>query len=270
MPTPANEYSTSPEQSRPRGPDPESMPLPGPAAVPPPQEYGTPSCESPRRITYSEACRPYTRGMRPLVKPVGVGASPICCRKLRPILEVTSDEVAEIPSTLLMIAMGSPGTLALGTCGSVVSQSPAHWPPLPWGRAGDPGAAGSHRSPGGPDVEAAWSLAPGPPAGADQLRAASSLAWAALRSSARRLASCCCSPNLRCTSISSATAAFWLDWASATALSAFCLAHRAADSLFTWSVRARCKLSITCRELAARVWPAAAVAIMSSGLAALR
>ena len=163
--------------------------------------------------------------------------------------------------------MGSPGTLALGTIGSVGSQSPAHWPPLPGGALGEPGAAGSQRSPEGPDVDAARGPAPGPPADADQLRAASSLAWAALRSSARRLTSCCCSPNLRCTSVSSATAAFWLDWASATALSAFCLANRAADSLFTCSVRARCKLSITCRELAARVWPAAAVAMTSSGLA---
>src|SRR5271156_4564829 len=187
MPTPANEYSTRPEQSKPTVPDPESMPLPGPAAVPPPQEYGTPNCESPRRITYSEACRPYTRGMRPLVKPVGVGASPICCRKLRPMLEVTSDEVAEIPKTLLRIAIGSPGTLALGTIGSVGSHAPSHSPPLPRGALGEPGAPGSQRSPEGPGVGAAWPLAPGPPARADQLRAASSLAWAALRSSARRL-----------------------------------------------------------------------------------
>src|ERR1700761_1380061 len=171
MPTPANEYSTRPEQSKPTVPDPESMPLPGPAAVPPPHEYGTPNCDSPRRITYSDACRPYTRGIRPLVKPVGVGASPICCRKLRPILEVTSDEVAEIPRTLLRIAMGSPGTLALGTIGSVGSQSPAHWPPLPWGPCGalgEPGFAGSQRS---PEDDAARGLAPGPPADADQLRA---------------------------------------------------------------------------------------------------
>src|ERR1700761_1682437 len=267
MPTPANEYSTRPEQSKPTVPDPESMPLPGPAAVPPPPEYGTPNCESPRRITYSEACRPYTRGMRPLVKPVGVGASPSCCRKLRPILEVTSEEVAEIPRTLLRIAMGSPGTLALGIIGNVGSHSPAHWPPLPRGALGEPGAAGSQRS---PEDDAARGPAPGPPADADQLRAASSLVWAALRSSANRLTSCCCSPNLRWMSVSAAAAAFWLDWASATALSAFCFASRAADSLFTCSVRARCRLSITCRELAARLCPAAAVAMTSSGLAAVR
>src|SRR6201996_5108636 len=205
MPTPANEYSTRPEQSKPTVPDPESMPLPGPAAVPPPHEYGTPNCDSPRRITYSDACRPYTRGIRPLVKPVGVGASPICCRKLRPMLAVTSDEVAEIPRTLLRIAIGSPGTLALGTIGSVGSQSPAHWPPLSRGALGEPGFAGFHRS---PEDDAARGPAPGPPADADQLRAASSLAWAALRSSARRLISCCCSPNLRCTSTNAATAAF--------------------------------------------------------------
>src|ERR1700759_5279201 len=164
------------------------------------------------------------------------------------MLEVTSDEVDIVPRTLLRIAIGSPGTLALGTIGNVGSHSPAHLSPLPRGALGEPGAAGSHRS-----DDAARGPAPGPPADADQLRAASSLAWAALRASARRLISCCCSPNLRWTSTNAATAAFWLDWASATALSAFCLANRAAESLFTCSVRARCKLSITCRELAARV-----------------
>src|SRR5277367_2234967 len=149
------------------------------------------------------------------------------------MLEVTSDEVAEIPKTLLRIAIGSPGTLALGTIGSVGSHAPSHSPPLPRGALGEPGAPGSQRSPEGPGVGAAWPLAPGPPARADQLRAASSLAWAALRSSARRLISCCCSPNLRCASVSAATAVFWLDFASTTALSAFCWANRAADSLFT-------------------------------------
>src|ERR1700744_5310936 len=206
MPTPANEYSTRPEQSKPTVPDPESMPLPGPAAVPPPHEYGTPSCESPRRITYSDACRPYTRGIRPLVKPVGVGASPNCCRKLRPILEVTSEEVAEIPRTLLRIAIGSPGTLALGTIGNVGSHSPAHLSPCPRGALGEPGAAGSHRS-----DDAARGPASGPPAARGQLGGASSLAWAALRSSPSRVTSCCCSPNLCCAEVRAATAAFWLD-----------------------------------------------------------
>src|SRR5277367_4344576 len=206
MPTPANEYSTRPEQSKPVVPEPDPMPLPGPAAVPPPHEYGTPNCDSPRRITYSDACRPYTRGILPLVKPVGVGASPNCCRKLRPMLEVTSDEVAEMPRTLLRIAIGSPGTLALGTCGSVGSHAPSQFPPLPCGRLGEPGAAGSHRS-----DDAARCPASGPPADADQLRAASSLAWAALRSSPSRVTSCCCSPNLCCAEVRAATAAFWLD-----------------------------------------------------------
>src|ERR1700758_4876255 len=111
MPTPANEYSTRPEQSKPTVPDPESMPLPGPAAGPPPHEYGPPHCESPRRNKYSDACRPSTPGMRALGVAGGGGASPICCKKLRPMLAVTSDEVAEIPRILLKIAIGSPGTL---------------------------------------------------------------------------------------------------------------------------------------------------------------
>src|SRR5258708_16520184 len=121
MPTRANEYSTSRERPHPFGPGECRTAVWGPEAVPPPHEYGTPNCDSPRRITYSDACRPYTRGILPLVKPVGVGANPICCRKLRPMLEVTSDEVAEMPRTLLRIAIGSPGTFALGTCGSVGS-----------------------------------------------------------------------------------------------------------------------------------------------------
>src|SRR6202034_3276037 len=267
MPTPANEYSTRPEQSKPVVPEPDPMPLPGPAAVPPPHEYGTPNCDSPRRITYSDACRPYTRGILPLVKPDGVGANPNCCKKLRPMLDVTSDEVDIVPRTLLRIATGSPGTLALGTCGSVGSHAPSQLPPLPCGRLGEPGAAGSHRSPGD---DAARCPASGPPADADQVRAASSLDWAALRSSANRVTSCCCSPNLRWAPVSAATAAFWLDCAAPTALSAFCLASRAVDSLFSCSVRARCRLSITCCELVARVWPAAAVAIMSSGFLAVR
>src|ERR1700761_7732095 len=163
MPTPANEYSTRPEQSKPVVPAPESMPRPGPAAVPPPHEYGTPNCDSPRRMTYSDACRPYTRGILPLVKPVGVGARPNCCRNSRPMLEVTSDEVDIVPRTLLRIATGSPGTLALGTIGSVGSQSPAHAPPLPLGASGEPGPAGSQRS---LEDDAVRGPAPGPPAGA--------------------------------------------------------------------------------------------------------
>src|SRR5579884_1276558 len=263
MPTPANEYRIRPEQSKPTVSDPEPMPRLGPAALPPPHEYGTPSCESPRRMTYSEACRPYTRGIRPLVIPVSSGLRmPSFCRKPRPMLAVTCDEVAEIPRTVLMIAIGSPGTLALGTIGKVGSHSPAHClRSLP--RRAAPGAPVSHRSPERAPAGA-------PPADADQLRAASSLAWAALRSAARRLASDCCSLNLRWASVSAATAASWLDCASAAARSAFCLASRAADSLFTCSVRARCRFTITCRELAVRVRLAVAVAMMSSGLAAVR
>src|SRR5579875_1240760 len=238
------------------------MPRLGPAAVPPPHEYGTPSCESPRRITYSDACRPYTRGMRPLVIPVSLGLRmPSFCRKLRPMLAVTCDDVAEIPRTVLMIAIGSPGTLALGTIGRVGSHSPSHCLESP-GRA-LAGPPGSHRS---RDREPACV----PPPGADQVRAASSLAWAASRSAARRLTSACCAPNLRWAAVRADTAASCLACASAAARSAFCLASRAADSLLTCSVRARCRLAITCRELAASVRPALAVAMMSSGPAAVR
>src|SRR5215211_3678421 len=98
------------------------MPLLGPAALPPPHEYGTPSCERPRRITYSVAWRPYTRGIRPLVMPVSAGRRmPSFIRKFRPRFAVTCDEVDEMPRTELMIAIGSPLTKALGTIGSVGS-----------------------------------------------------------------------------------------------------------------------------------------------------
>ncbi len=155
------------------------MPRPGPAAVPPPHEYGTPICDMPRRITYSDACRPYTRGILPLVKPVGVGASAQLLQEAAgPMLEVTSDEVADIvPRTLLRIAIGvTAERWRWAPCGSVgIPVTPSQFPPLPCGRSGGPGAAGSHRSPGTtpPAVQH-----PVRPAGADQLRAASSLAWA--------------------------------------------------------------------------------------------
>src|ERR1700742_1098389 len=129
----------------------------------------------PRRITYSEACRPYTRGILPLVNPPDAGARPSCCRNLWPMLDVSSEEVDIVPRTLLRITTGSPGTLALGTIGSVGSQPPAHAPPWPLGASGEPGAAGSQRS---PEDDAARGPAPRPPAGADPLRAAPSPAWA--------------------------------------------------------------------------------------------
>ncbi|COU96790.1 Uncharacterised protein [Mycobacterium tuberculosis] len=48
------------------------------------------------------------------------------------------------------------------------------------------------------------------------------------------------------------------------------MASRAADSVFTRSVRARCRLAITAWELALRVLAAVTVAMISSGLLALR
>src|SRR5262249_27049319 len=176
IPTPANEYRINPEQSNPTVPAPSSMPRLGPAAVPPPHEYGTPICDMPRRITYSEACRPYTRGICPLVKPVSVGLRMAnCCRNCLPMFAVTCDEVAEMPSTELMIAIGSPLTKALGTMGKVGSQTEAsHLPVLPCPAAElAPGA--SQRSTGAPGVGTCA-------ADVDHVaRAASSLAFAASR-----------------------------------------------------------------------------------------
>src|ERR1700677_37634 len=126
----------------------------------------------PRRITYSEACRPQTRGIRPplgeLVMPVSSGLRmPSPCRKLFPMLAVTCVEVAEMPNTWFITATGSPWMLALGTAGSVGSHSPSHLRP-PTGGTAAPGDPVSHRSPDGGT--------PGPPLPADHCRAASSLA----------------------------------------------------------------------------------------------
>src|ERR1700739_1950226 len=149
MPTPANAYRISPEQSKPTVPAPSSMPRLGPAAVPPPHEYGTPICDMARRITYRERGCPYTRGMRPLVKPLSVGfRMPMLVRNCRPMSAVTCDEVAEMPSTELMIAMGSPLTKALGTAGSVGSHSAASQLPVLACGAAELGAGFPQRSVG--------------------------------------------------------------------------------------------------------------------------
>lgn len=163
-------------------------------------------------------------------------------------------EVAEMPSTWLITAIGSPGTLALGIIGRVGSQAPSHCRPADG--AGAPADPVSQRSPE-PGVDS-WRLA------------ASSLAWAWSRSVASRIICSRCSSNFCRELVSAATAASWLALASAAALSAFCLASRAADSLLTCSVRACCSLAITVCELAVRVLAAASVAMMSSGLRAVR
>src|SRR5215470_15825449 len=138
MPTPANAYRISPEQSKPTVFAPESMPLLAPAALPPPHEYGTPNCDPARRMTYSEACLPYTRGIAPLVYPVGVGRIPSLRRNPRPMSAVYCADVDEMPRTELMIAIGSPLTNALGIAGSVGSQR--LWSQLPAAGMGADGA----------------------------------------------------------------------------------------------------------------------------------
>src|SRR6202045_2287152 len=199
MPTPANANRISPEQSNPTVPAPSSIPRLGPAAVPPPHEYGTPIWDMARRITYSDACCPYTRGMRPLVIPVSVGLMmPSWVRNCRPMFAVTCDEVAEMPSRELMIAIGSPLTNALGIAGSVGSHREASQLLVLLCGAAGPAPGVLQRSPG---VAAA-----GTAAGAGQeARAASSRALAASRSAANRSTAAFWSPNCRCTSVSAVT-----------------------------------------------------------------
>src|ERR1700724_2193560 len=148
MPTPANANRISPEQSNPTVSAPSSIPRLGPAAVPPPHEYGTPIWDMARRITYSDACCPYTRGMRPVVIPVSVGLMmPSWVRSCRPMFAVTCDEVAEMPSRELMIAIGSPLTNALGTAGSVGSHREASQLPVLLCGAAGPAPGAPPRSP---------------------------------------------------------------------------------------------------------------------------
>src|ERR1700723_3157410 len=127
-PTPAKLYRTSPEQSKPTVLAPESAPLLGPFGVPPPHEYGTPICEDPRRITYSTACLPYTRGI-----PLGLvllppRLSPSPPRNCRPKSSVVWVALAVACSDWLAIATGSPGAPALIVGGKVGS----HWPSSAW------------------------------------------------------------------------------------------------------------------------------------------
>src|ERR1700733_9348725 len=124
-PTPAKLYRTSPEQSKPTVLAPESTPLLGPFGVPPPHEYGTPICEDPRRITYSTACLPYTRGI-----PLGLvllppTLSPSPPRNCRPKSSVVWVALAVACSDWLAIATGSPGAPALMVGGKVGSQAPS-------------------------------------------------------------------------------------------------------------------------------------------------
>ena len=53
----------------------------GPLSVPPPQEYGTPICDPPRRITYSIACGPRTRPPR-AGRGAGLPPSPMAGQEL--------------------------------------------------------------------------------------------------------------------------------------------------------------------------------------------
>src|ERR1700728_1516114 len=124
-PTPAKLYRTSPEQSKPTVLAPESMPLLGELCVPPPHEYGTPICDDPRRMTYSTACRPDTRGL-----PLGVVVLPPRWmprppRNCFPRSRVLWVALAVACSDWLAIATGSPGAPALITGGSVGSQAPS-------------------------------------------------------------------------------------------------------------------------------------------------
>ncbi len=110
-----------PEQSKPTVPAPDSMPVDGPVGLPPPQEYGTPICVPPRRMTYSMACGPRTR---PGATPAGAPPMPMLDRNLRPRSMVAWVACAVAASDALAMASGSPGAPALSTWGRVGSHCP--------------------------------------------------------------------------------------------------------------------------------------------------
>ncbi len=210
-------------------------------------------------MTYSDACRPYTRGIAPLVKPVGVGRMPIFWRNWRPMFWVTCAEVDEIPRTVLMMAIGSPLTNALGIAGSVGSHAVSHFWPAWAGAAGARSQSPAAACGGRPGAGAVGAL------DADALFTWASWACADARSAVSRFSSPCWALNVCCACCSAATALSWLVWALTVAWSAFCLASRAADSRLTCSVRARCRSAMTLSLLAASVCPVAAVLTMSPG-----
>src|SRR5262245_31351293 len=98
-------------------------------------------------------------------------------------------EVDEMPSTELMIAIGSPLTNALGMAGSVGSHR--LWSQLPAPGAGTPGA----RSQSADEFASGAAGFGCPVARADHVRASASLAWAALRSAVSWFNSPCWSAN---------------------------------------------------------------------------
>src|SRR6476620_1898176 len=102
---------------------PESMPVLGPVGLPPPQEYGVPIWEPPRRMTYSMDCGPRTRPGATLAAPGG-GPKPSVDRNLRPRSIVASVACAVAASDALAMDSGSPGAPALSSFGRVGS----HWP----------------------------------------------------------------------------------------------------------------------------------------------
>jgi hypothetical protein len=111
---------------------PESTPNDGPLGFPPPQEYGTPICDAPRRITYSIACLPLTRFAPGGTAPAGTLASlpvrPRLLRNLRPNSIVVWVARWVACSDALAIATGSPGApelMIFGRVGSHCSSSGA-------------------------------------------------------------------------------------------------------------------------------------------------
>ena len=162
-----------------------------------------------------------------------------------------------MPSIALMIAIGSPLTNALGIAGSVGSHRLSPSCRLPGRRA--VGCA----IPVGGRVRA-WRRGGGRSGGlpAAPTSCGPRRAWPARRPAraVSRSSSACWVLNVCCASRQRRhrASAGWLP-RPRRPRSAFCLASRAADSLFTCSVRARCRLVITCCALTDNVWPAAAV-----------
>ena len=182
----------------------------GPAALPPPHEYGTPICDM--------RAPDHVLGGLPAVDPgnraVGVAArggqeAELLQEVAAHLLGRPAPRSTRCPRTVLMIAIGSPLTNALGIAGSVGSHARV---PVAGGRAAAAGCAvpvgrGVRRCGrgGGRRGRLGTARRRRPLCGP-----ASSLACAAARSAVSRSSSACWAPKVCCASVSADTAVCWL------------------------------------------------------------
>ena len=235
-----------PRRSKPVMPAPESIPLLGPAALPPPpRSRAPPSAPFHGDWEASPVDPPSVRS--PAGRGVG-DAGVVGLQDAQLLQEAAAHAGGDLrrggrdPQHLVEHREGSPGTLALGICGSVGS----HPSPLAAAnRLGGP--RGSCRRSRVSAV--ARPRCTGTTRRPARIRELGRTVWSAACASSRSAAGATCSrwsSNLCLDSVSAATAASWLDFASAAALSAFlCLAAAPPTPCSPVRSRARCRLAMT-------------------------